>query len=203
MTARKRDIELTTRLTAYVTREEGQRNCVFRRPLRMISSGAVSFLSHFDSEPRCVGAGRRDKAISKGDLSSSGDEPFFREPMNGPAQKRGVMLPPDVQAVTKPSGKVYYYYAPGRGTKSAGVRVPLGSDSSDPEFWRRLRDARNSRSESDGTLSALFAAYKARETIHGPAPGVASRVHSLFERARSESRRPPRLRHDFDATSIR
>lgn len=73
----------------------------------------------------------------------------------------GVMLPPDVQVVTKPSGKVYYYYAPGRGTKNAGVRIPLGSDSNDPEFWRRLRDARTPDQNRDGTLSALFGAYKA------------------------------------------
>jgi integrase len=71
------------------------------------------------------------------------------------------MLPPDVQIVTKPSGRSYYYYAPGRGTKRAGVRVPLGSDPNDPEFWRRLRDARTPDQNRDGTLSALFAAYKA------------------------------------------
>ena len=50
-------------------------------------------------------------------------------------------LPRDVQRVVKPSGKVYYYYAPGRGSAGAGRRVALGSDMTDPEFWRRLREA--------------------------------------------------------------
>ena len=44
------------------------------------------------------------------------------------------MLPRDVQRVVKPSGKVYYYYAPRRGTAGAGKRIPLGSDTADPEF---------------------------------------------------------------------
>jgi hypothetical protein len=43
-----------------------------------------------------------------------------------------VMLPRDVQRVVKPSGRVYYYYAPRRGTAKAGKRVPLGGDTADP-----------------------------------------------------------------------
>ena len=50
-------------------------------------------------------------------------------------------LPRDVQKVLKPSGKVYYYYAPRRGSAGAGKRVALGTDTSDPEFWRKLREA--------------------------------------------------------------
>jgi predicted DNA-binding transcriptional regulator AlpA len=90
MTSRKRDIELTTRLTAYVTREEGAAE------LRLSPST-------WDDLVRCgrlpkphrLGTALRwrwddvDKAISKDDLAPSGDEPFFREPVNGPAQKRG------------------------------------------------------------------------------------------------------------------
>jgi hypothetical protein len=44
------------------------------------------------------------------------------------------MLPPDVQRVVKPSGRVYYYYAPGRGTAIAGKRIPLGSDNGGPRI---------------------------------------------------------------------
>jgi hypothetical protein len=46
------------------------------------------------------------------------------------------MLPRDVQKVVKPSGRVYYYYAPRRGSPGAGKRIALGSDITDPEFWR-------------------------------------------------------------------
>jgi integrase len=71
------------------------------------------------------------------------------------------MLPRDVQKVVKPSGRVYYYYAPGRGTAGAGKRVPLGSDTADPEFWRRLRDATTPADAREGTLSKLIAEYRA------------------------------------------
>jgi hypothetical protein len=64
-----------------------------------------------------------------------------------------VMLPRDVQRVVKASGKAYYYYAPHRGAKGAGKRVALGSDTSDPEFWRRLREASMPPTACDGTLS--------------------------------------------------
>jgi hypothetical protein len=40
-----------------------------------------------------------------------------------------VKLPRDVQAVVNRHGQVYYYYAPGRGTKAAGKRIPLGTDA--------------------------------------------------------------------------
>lgn len=50
-------------------------------------------------------------------------------------------LPEGVQTVKKPSGKVYYYWAPKRGSKTAGDRVPLGTDTRDPDFWATLRKA--------------------------------------------------------------
>jgi integrase len=71
-----------------------------------------------------------------------------------------VMLPKDVQKVVKPSGRVYYYYAPGRGSSTAGKRIPLGSDTGDPEFWRKLRDASTPAAAREGTLSKLIAEYK-------------------------------------------
>jgi site-specific recombinase XerD len=74
------------------------------------------------------------------------------------------MLPPDVQRVVKPSGRVYYYYAPGRGTAAAGKRIPLGSDTGDPEFWRLLREAKSPASR-DGTLSKLIAEYRAHKSL--------------------------------------
>jgi hypothetical protein len=70
------------------------------------------------------------------------------------------MLPANVQRVVKPSGKVYYYYAPRRGSAGAGKRVALGSDTTDPEFWRRLREASSPPSNADGTLSMLIARYR-------------------------------------------
>jgi integrase len=72
-----------------------------------------------------------------------------------------VMLPKDVQKVVKPSGRVYYYYAPGRGSSTAGKRIPLGSDTGDPEFWRKLREASTPAAAREGTLSKLIAEYRA------------------------------------------
>jgi hypothetical protein len=72
-----------------------------------------------------------------------------------------VMLPRDVQKVVKPSGRAYYYYAPGRGTAGAGKRIPLGSDTADPEFWRLLRAASTPAAAREGTLSKLIAEYRA------------------------------------------
>lgn len=74
-----------------------------------------------------------------------------------------MMLPPDVQRVVKSSGRAYYYYAPRRGAAGAGKRVPLGSDTTDPEFWRRLREASTPIAVRDGTLSRLIAEYRAHK----------------------------------------
>src|SRR5579863_3670174 len=85
----------------------------------------------------------------------SGSRPMGRR------RTANVMLPRDVQKVVKPSGHVYYFHAPGRGTKNPGKRTALGSDTSDPEFWRRLRNATTPADIRDGTLSKLIAEYKA------------------------------------------
>jgi integrase len=73
-----------------------------------------------------------------------------------------VTLPRNVQQVVNRHGREYFYYQPKRGTKNAGKRVPLGSDTSDPDFWRRLRDAKVVPSNGEGTFSALIAAWKAQ-----------------------------------------
>lgn len=67
-----------------------------------------------------------------------------------------MQLPEGVQKVVKPNGKTYYYLAPGRGTKNAGQRSPLGSDPQNPEFWANLRPA-----EKTGTFGHLITAFKA------------------------------------------
>jgi integrase len=76
-----------------------------------------------------------------------------------------VKLPRGVQPVVNRWGRTYYYYAPGRGSKSPGKRVPLGSDTSDPEFWRRLREAKGSPVQAEGTLSALIAEFKKHKFV--------------------------------------
>ena len=78
----------------------------------------------------------------------------------GRKRSGAVMLPDGVQKVVKPSGRVYYYFAPKRGTASAGPRVALGSDTGDPEFWRKLREAMTPAECKQGTLSALIADFK-------------------------------------------
>jgi integrase len=89
------------------------------------------------------------------------------------------MLPPDVQRVVKASGKVYYYYAPRRGTAGAGTRVALGSDTSDPEFWRKLREASTPSAARDGTLSKLIAEYRAHKAWDDLRP-ESKRVYAHF-----------------------
>jgi integrase len=78
----------------------------------------------------------------------------------GRRRTANVKLPRDVQKVVKSSGRVYYFHAPGRGTKKPGKRTALGSDVNDPEFWRRLRNATTPADIRDGTLSKLIAEYK-------------------------------------------
>lgn len=77
----------------------------------------------------------------------------------GRARSVGVELPEGVQAVRKPSGKTYYYFAPKRSTKMAGGRVALGSDPRDPDFWRRLRAAQGHTSGAK-TFDTLIAKFK-------------------------------------------
>jgi integrase len=71
-----------------------------------------------------------------------------------------VKLPRDVQPAKNRHGVVYYYYAPGRGTKNPGKRVSLGKDINDPEFWRRVRDAKAAPTTREGTFTALIADWK-------------------------------------------
>jgi integrase len=71
-----------------------------------------------------------------------------------------VKLPRDVQRVKNRHGKTYDFYAPGRGTKNPGKRVPLGSDPTDPEYWRRLRDAKAAPTTREVTFTALIADWR-------------------------------------------
>lgn len=80
----------------------------------------------------------------------------------GRRRAANVSLPDGVQKVVKPSGRTYYYFAPGRGTKRAGKRVPLGRDAQDPEFWRLWRDAKVGAGQvREGTFSVLIADFRA------------------------------------------
>ena len=71
-------------------------------------------------------------------------------------------LPADVHRV-RAKGRFYYYFQPGRNTKAAAARVALGSDTTAPEFWRKLRDAQGGaqRAPPPKSIAALVAAFKA------------------------------------------
>lgn len=77
-----------------------------------------------------------------------------------------VSLPEGV-AVVKSKGKIYYYWAPGRGTKNAAKPIALGKDATDPKFWERLRklageDSVQAALDSEvGSFNALIKEYKA------------------------------------------
>ena len=69
-------------------------------------------------------------------------------------------LPKGVFSVTNRHGQEYFYFQLGRGTKHASPRVMLGKDITDPEFWRKLRDAKGAPEKRAGTWSALIAAWR-------------------------------------------
>jgi hypothetical protein len=66
--------------------------------------------------------------------------------------------------VTKPNGRRYFYYQANRATKSAGKRIALGSDTNDPLFWQRLKEAQGADPlEPTGptyTFGELIVAYR-------------------------------------------
>jgi hypothetical protein len=66
-----------------------------------------------------------------------------------------------VQVVTKPNGRRYYYWAPGRNTSRAEKPVPLGSDATDPTFWAKLQKLQGRAVEEAGTFNALIREYRA------------------------------------------
>lgn len=73
-----------------------------------------------------------------------------------------VSLPKGVHRVIS-KGRAYYYFAPCRGTKFAGKRVPLGSDPTSPNFWIKLNLAHGAKAEptKPGTFAALIRDFKA------------------------------------------
>jgi integrase len=100
------------------------------------------------------------------------------------------MLPRDVQRVVKPSGRAYYYYAPGRGTVGAGKRIPLGCDTADPEFWRLLRDASTPAADREGTLSKLIAEYRASKSFADLRQGSQRKYNHCLDRLNASGDRP-------------
>ena len=69
-------------------------------------------------------------------------------------------LPTGVHVQKRPSGKVRYYYHPGRGTAAAGKRVRLPDDPHTAEFWAALARAR-SEMERRPTIAGMVDAYLA------------------------------------------
>jgi integrase len=68
---------------------------------------------------------------------------------------------PNVQIVRRGQTS-YFYYVPNRNTSHEGPRIPLGKDPTDPEFWRRYKEARgdDEAGVKPGTFSALIQEYK-------------------------------------------
>jgi len=76
-------------------------------------------------------------------------------------RKIAVDLQPDIHAV-KAKGKTYYYFQRNRGAKVKGERVPLGSDPTDPEFWKRYRELAGivPPEEQSGTIARMITAWR-------------------------------------------
>jgi integrase len=73
-------------------------------------------------------------------------------------------LPKGVFSIRNRHGQVYWYFQVARGTETAGPRVFLGKDTTDPEFWTRLRNsqATSGPARRAGTWSALIADWRAQ-----------------------------------------
>ena len=69
-------------------------------------------------------------------------------------------LPTGVHVQKRPSGKIRYYYHPGRGTAAAGRRVRLPDDPHTAAFWEALARAR-SKVEHRPTIAGMVDAYLA------------------------------------------
>ena len=87
-------------------------------------------------------------------------------------------LPRGVHRVVNRHGHEYFYYAPKRGTKNAGKRIPLGSDTNDPQFWRTLRDATTPKTNGL-TFSSLISSYRQHRDYQDMRP-ASKRVYDHF-----------------------
>jgi hypothetical protein len=100
-------------------------------------------------------------------------------------------LPRDVHCVTKPNGRRYYYYQIKRGTAGQGSRVALGSDTRDPEFWRRLKDAQGADPtlprKPTGTWSELIIAYRGSQEFGWLKPRTQKDYNSYLDKLASEA----------------
>jgi len=82
--------------------------------------------------------------------------------VRGRKRTTGANLPSGVQTVRAANGRMYYYWAPRKGTAAAGHRVALGNNTRDPDFWKRLQRAMAvSEGAQQGTFQALIDEYKA------------------------------------------
>lgn len=82
-----------------------------------------------------------------------------------------VMLPKGVHRV-RAGERTYYYWHPGRGTKTPGERVRLPDDPQSPEFWRAIEAVSGiGRGPTAGTFAHLIRAYRASPEFGSLAEG--------------------------------
>lgn len=73
---------------------------------------------------------------------------------------RAVQIPKGVFPVTnRKSGKTYWYFQEGRGTKAAGARHPLPGDPTTPEFWAAYQRAKGTQA-TPGSIRFVVDEYK-------------------------------------------
>ena len=80
----------------------------------------------------------------------------------GRRRTKNKQFPKGVFPIINRHGQEYWYYQNARGTAHAGPRIQLGKDPTDPEFWRKLRDAEGAPTTRAGTWSALIADWRAQ-----------------------------------------
>lgn len=77
------------------------------------------------------------------------------------------MLPKGVHRVVWKSGRVAYYWRPGRGTEAAGASTRLPDNPTLPEFWEALETLNAPRAAIKGGVEVMVEAYLASAHFTG------------------------------------
>jgi len=89
----------------------------------------------------------------------------------GRPRKHAIMLPSGVHRIRRPSGRVVYYWHPGRGTpeeaawKGQWRRLP--DDPESPAFWQAIRAAQEGPEKRVGGIARMIATYRASPRYDG------------------------------------
>lgn len=93
-----------------------------------------------------------------------------------------IELPKGVHRVVS-RGREYFYWHPGRGTKSAPKPIPLPSDPHSPEFWTKVREHQGVGVTTEESVNAVIDAFEASPAF----------THKISEGTRDQYQRALRI----------